>query len=161
MPVQPNAFIKRISNPLQFKLFLLKKLPTGYFTGLKIETITADSCTVSVPYKWFNKNPFRSTYFASLAMAAELSTGALAMANVYGRKPPVSMLVTGLEAAYYKKATSKTFFTCNAGQNFTDAVNAAIATAAPQVVQAVAIGVNAAGEEIARFTITWSFKRKT
>lgn len=161
MPVQPNAFIKRISNPLQFKLFLLKKLPAGYFTGLKIETITADSCTVSVPYKWFNKNPFRSTYFASLAMAAELSTGALAMANVYGRKPPVSMLVTGLEAAYYKKATSKTFFTCNAGQKFTDAVNAAIATAAPQVVQAVATGVNAAGEEIARFTITWSFKRKT
>ena len=161
MPVQPNAFIKRISNPLQFKLFLLKKLPAGYFTGLKIETITADSCTVSVPYKWFNKNPFRSTYFASLAMAAELSTGALAMANVYGKNPPVSLLVIGLEASYFKKATSKTFFTCNDGQSFTNAVNTAIKTTEPQVVKAQTIGVNASGEEIARFTITWSFKSKT
>lgn len=161
MPEQNNTFVKIVSSPFKFRLFLLKKLPSAFFAGLKIVSITGNNCTVSVPYKWFNKNPFRSTYFASLAMAAELSTGVLAMANVYGKKPAVSMLVTGLQASYFKKATGKIFFTCNDGQKFTDAVNAAIATGEAQTVQAVSSGQNEAGEPVATFTITWSFKAKT
>lgn len=156
-----SKFIQLVRNSFKFRVFLLSKLPAGFFTGLKVEEITSLNCVVSVPYNWFNKNPFRSTYFASLAMAAELSTGALAMANVYGKKPSVSMLVTGLQAQYFKKATGKTFFTCSDGQKFIDAVNTAIASGAPQMVTAESIGVNDAGEVIAKFSFNWSFKAKT
>ena len=161
MPVpNENAFSKLIRNPFKFRMFLLSKLPAGFFTGLKIEEITERKCVVSVPYKWFNKNPFRSTYFASLAMAAELSTGAMAMANVYGKKPSVSMLVTKLGAEYFKKATGKTFFSCIDGQLFSDAVERAILTGEAQMVEARSTGLNVTGDLVAEFVITWSFKTK-
>ena len=161
MQSDSNGFIRLIKNPFKVRIFLLSKLPAAFFTGLKIEEVSKEKCAVSVPYKWFNKNPFRSTYFASLAMAAELSTGALAMANVYGQKPPVSMLVTGLQAEYYKKATAKTIFTCNDGQKFIDAVSETKRTGEGQLIQAVSYGVNEQGEAVAKFVITWSLKAKS
>ena len=60
-----------------------------------------EKCITSVPYKWLTQNPFRSTYFASLAMAAEMSTGILALSNVYKRNPPFSMLVIKMEASLF------------------------------------------------------------
>lgn len=161
MPAQKNTFVKLVKNPFKFRVFLLRKLPAGFFTGLKIEEFDESRCVVSVPYKWFNKNPFRSTYFASLAMAAELSTGALAMANVYGLNPGVSMLVVKIEAGFLKKATGKTYFTCNDGEEFRKAIDIAVHSGEPQTLQAHSTGVNEAGEEVARFAITWSFKVKS
>lgn len=155
-----NDFIQLINNPFKFRLFLLTKLPVAFFTGLKIVKFTRQQCIVSVPYKWFNKNPFRSTYFASLAMAAELSTGALAMAKAYKRKPGISMLVTKLEADYFKKATGITCFVCENGDDFESAINKAILTNIPQVFQAVAAGTNKSGELVAKFYISWSFKAR-
>lgn len=153
-----NAFIKMVENPLQFRLFLLSKLPSAYFSGIRIKSITTDKCVVTVPYKWFSKNPFRSTYFACLAMAAEMSTGALAMAHVYKRKPSVSMLVTEMNAEYYKKATGITTFVCRDGIALRDAVEEAIAVDGSNVITIKTSGTNEAGELIAEFVFTWSFK---
>ncbi|MGC4234017.1 MAG: DUF4442 domain-containing protein [Niabella sp.] len=155
-----NNFIK-LARSFKFNLFMLRKLPSAYFSGVRIKSITDKSCSVKVPYIWFSKNPFHSTYFACLAMAAELSTGALAMANVYKRKPGVSMLVVKMEAEYFKKATSITLFTCLDGEAFKNAVTAAVETGAPQIVTATSEGKNAAGELVAKFSITWSFKART
>ena len=66
------------SNDL-FKLFSIFKLPLAFLTGLKIEKLKGEKCITSVRLKYLNKNPFRSTYFAVLSMAAELSTGAIAL----------------------------------------------------------------------------------
>jgi len=154
------AFIRLAQHPLQFRLFLLAKLPSAFFAGLRVRSIDTERCTVTVPYKWFTKNPFRSTYFACLAMAAEMSTGALVMAHLYKQKPAISMLVTGLEAAYYKKATGRTFFTCEAGAEVQQAVKETLADGEAKTVRAESIGRNEAGEEVARFYITWSLKRK-
>src|SRR5438067_7606315 len=126
------AFFASINNPIKTKLYLLKNLPAAFFTGLKVLNANENFCTVSVPYKWFSKNPFRSTYFACLSMAAELSTGVLAMANVFKRKPVVSMLVTGIEAKFYKKAISYTYFQCNEGEAISSAVYNAITSGQPQ-----------------------------
>src|SRR5215204_400346 len=109
------AFFSLITNPIKFRLYLLKNLPAGYFSGLKIVHADTSSCSVTIPFKWFTKNPFRSTYFACLSMAAELSTGVLAMAHVYKKKPPVSMLVTGIEGKFHKKATGLSTFQCMDG----------------------------------------------
>lgn len=149
-----------LANSAKFKFFLFRKLPAAYFSGVRIKVITNKACSVTVPYKWFSQNPFRSTYFACLAMAAELSTGALAMANVYKRKPAVSMLVVKMEAEYFKKATSLTTFTCSNGDDFANAINRAVETGQPQLLTAISEGKNEAGELIARFVIMWSFKAK-
>src|SRR5215218_8114722 len=143
---QTAAFFALIKNPVKFRLFLLKKLPAAYFSGLRIHQCNDEKCTVSVPYKWFTTNPFRSTYFACLSMAAEMSTGILAMANVYQRKPAVSMLVVGVEGKFYKKATGKTKFTCEEGSAITNTIGEAINTKSPQSIRALSSGYNEQNE---------------
>jgi Domain of unknown function (DUF4442) len=113
-----------------------------------------------VPYKWFSQNPFKSTYFACLAMAAEMSTGLLAMLNTYKSKPAISMLVTGLEANYFKKATGITLFTCEDGAAITAVVEDVVESSEAKSIRAKSTGRNERGELVAEFFITWSFKVK-
>src|SRR5215217_2838876 len=114
-PGPMSGFFKLISHPVKFRMFLLSRLPAAYFAGVRARSVSPEKCTVSVPYKWFTKNPFRSTYFACLSMAAEMSTGILSMAHVYKREPRISMLVVAVEGKFYKKATAKTEFICKEG----------------------------------------------
>ena len=155
-----NKFIQRLNNPVLFRLFLLWKLPAAFFSGVRIREIDEQHCVVTVPYKWFSQNPFRSTYFACLAMAAEMSTGSLAMAHVYKRKPPVSMLVVKFEASYFKKATGRTRFECKDGALLLNVIEQAIATGEAQTFVATATGANEKGEKVAECLITWSFRAK-
>jgi hypothetical protein len=156
-----NAFVRVVKHPLRFRLFLLTRLPSAYFSGVRVKSISENQCDVSIPYRWFSRNPFRSTYFACLAMAAEMSTGALAMAWLYNRKPAVSMLVTQMEAGFVKKATGKTLFTCRAGKEIADCIQKAIDTGEAQTIRVQSIGCDKDGNEIASFWITWSFKRRS
>jgi hypothetical protein len=156
-----NAFIRLTKHPVKFRMFLFSKLPSAFFSGVRIKDADEDKCMVTVPYKWFSKNPFRSTYFACLAMAAEMSTGVLGLMHIYKRVPAVSMLVVKLEANYFKKATGLTTFTCNDGQAISNTIEKAIATGEGQTITAKSTGLNDAGEEVAVFLITWSFKAKT
>jgi hypothetical protein len=154
-------FIRIIRHPLKFRMFLLSRLPAAYFSGVRVVDIDEKHCVTSVPFKWLTQNPFRSTYFASLAMAAEMSTGTLALAHLHKRKPAVSMLVVKLEAAYFKKATGKTLFTCSDGDAIRAAIERAVTTNEPQTIGAKSTGRNKDGEPVAEFIITWSFKARS
>jgi Domain of unknown function (DUF4442) len=153
-------FLRLVNHPVKFWFFLLIKLPSAFFSGVRVRYADELRCEVTVPYKWFSQNPFRSTYFACLAMAAEMSTGLLAMTQVYGRKPGVSMLVVKLEAEYFKKATGITTFECTAGEAVKQAVEESIATGGGRTIDMSTTGKNKDGEIVARFVITWSFKAK-
>lgn len=155
------AFIRLMKHPVKFRMFLLSKLPSAYFTGVRVKDADEKKCVVTVPYKWFSKNPFRSTYFASLAMAAEMSTGALSMAHLYKRKPSVSMLLVKLEAEYYKKAVGLTSFTCEDGELIEQAIKDSISSGEARSVRARSTGTNEEGEVVAQFFITWSFKARS
>ena len=153
-------FIRLIRHPVKFRIFLFVRLPSAFFAGVRVQEIDQTKCVVRIPYKWFSQNPFRSTYFACLSMAAEMSTGVLAMAHVYKRQPPVSMLVVKVESEYYKKATGVTVFTCDAGNKISKAVEEAIETGAGISIRVLSTGKNSQGETVAEFWITWSFKAK-
>jgi hypothetical protein len=160
--MNPNsaAFVKLMKHPVKFRFFLFSKLPSAFFSGVRLREIGQLKSCVSVPYKWFSQNPFHSTYFACLAMAAEMSTGILALMHVYKRNPAVSMLVVGMSARYYKKALGLTWFTCEDGLKIGDAIEEAIVSDQGQTVIAKSTGTNKAGELVAEFEITWSFKMK-
>jgi hypothetical protein len=161
MAANPNpAFFKTIRNPFKFKLFLLQKLPAAFMASLRLRDVSANSCMVSVPYKWATQNPFRSTYFACLAMAAEMSTGVLAMAHVYGRRPSISMLIGGMESKFHKKATGLTLFTCNDGAAIQQVISQAVQSDEGQTIRVYSKGENNKGELVAEFWFTWSFKAK-
>lgn len=156
-----NSFIQLTKHPIKFRMFLFLKLPSAFFSGVRVQESSELKCVTSVPYKWFSQNPFRSTYFACLAMAAEMSTGILALVHVHKRNPAVSMLVVKLEANYFKKATGQTRFTCSNGMEIKSIIELAIASGEAQTFRASSIGTNNQGETVAEFFITWSFKTKT
>ena len=161
--MNPNAsdFIKLMKHPVKFRMFLFFKLPSAFFSGVRLRDIDASHSRVTVPYKWFSQNPFKSTYFACLAMAAEMSTGVLGLMQLHKRKPGVSMLVVGLEATYFKKAVGRTSFICEDGELIQRMVDESIATGEARTVKAKSTGKNKDGELIAEFYITWSFKAKS
>ena len=161
--MNPNlaAFIKQMKHPVKFRMFLFSKLPAAYIAGVRVRDIDEKRCVVTVPYKWLSQNPFRSTYFACLSMAAEMSTGSLAMAHLYKLDPPVSMLVVKVESEYFKKATGRTSFICEDGSLFEQAIADTIATGEARTVKARSVGKNKDGEIVAEFFITWSFKVKS
>jgi Domain of unknown function (DUF4442) len=158
-PNTPGFFIL-MKHPFKFRMFTFLKLPAAWLAGVRIREIDENKCRVTIRYKWLTRNPFRSTYFASLSMAAEMSTGALAMAFLYKSDPPVSMLVVSVNSTYMKKATSTTSFLCEDGILFQKAIEESIATGEPRTVNARSAGTNKEGELVAEFFVTWSFKVK-
>lgn len=155
-----DIFRRQISNPVKFRLFLLQRLPSAFFSGLRIRSFDVHQSQIGVRYSWFSQNPFRSMYFAVQAMAAEMSTGILGFAQIYRRQPSVSMLVLKVEGSFSKKATGMITFTCNDGDKITEAVERAIATGEPQTLICQSVGKNQEQETVATFFVTWTFKSK-
>ena len=154
-------FIKKsFTNNFKFRFSLFKILPMGFLSGMKISKLTEDKCSVTVPYKRKNKNPFRSTFWAVLGMAAEMSSGALLIMYTHKQNPSVAMIIVNCKGNFVKKATDITTFTCNDGQKIKQAIKTAIEKEEPQLIECDMAGVNEAGEEVANFTFTWSVKAR-
>jgi hypothetical protein len=155
-----EAQAARLARPWAMRGFFLARLPLALAAGLRVREIDRRRCVVTVPYGWRTTNPFRSTYFAALSMAAELTTGALAMLATRTAPSPVALLIVGLEASFGKKATATTTFTCADGDAIFTAVARAVASGEPAIVRAASVGRAPDGVEVARFALTWSFKRR-
>mgnify|MGYP002357810986 CR=1 FL=1 len=107
------AYRKRVSNPFMFRLGLLKDLPLAAFTGVKLKELNEKECKLKVKYKFLNKNPFKTTYWAVLGMSAEMASGLLLLMYTHKLKPSVSTFVIGCEAKFVKRALGKTTFICD------------------------------------------------
>jgi len=151
---------KLMRNPFLFRFFLMRKLPLAWLAGLKVVQYDKTTCEIGVQYGHWTQNPFRSIYFAAMAMAAEMSTGLPALLLLRESGKPASMLVTNLEASYGKKAVGKIRFRFQQLPEMKAAIDHTLATGEGVVFKAESIGTNSQGEEVARFQITWSFKRK-
>jgi len=154
-----SAFLQLANSPWKMRLFLLQKLPSAWFMGIGVRHCDTSKATVSLPYGWRSKNPFRSTYFAAQCAAAELSTGILALAHLQD-KPPVSMLVTHIEAEFLKKADQALLFTCTEGSDLAKAIEMAIESGEPQVFRAASIGRLPDETVAVKVWISWSFKSR-
>jgi len=161
MNTEQKKLLKRYNNRLLVKTISIFKLPMAFLAGLKIVHIDEEVCRVSTRLTFLTKNPFRSTYFAVLSMAAELSTGLYALLFTTGIQPSVAVIITGLNARFLKKATGTTIFTCREGEKLRQAVVQARETGEPAATTVKSIGKNEAGETVAEFEFTWSFKQRT
>ena len=153
------AFRRTISNPLKLRLFILRSLPMAYLAGLRLREVTPERAIVTVPFKYLTKNPFQSIYFACLSMAAEMASGLLAMMYTQGGGR-VSMLVVGLEADFTKKAVGLIAFTCEEGTRIAQAIADSRTTGEGRTVVCTSTGLDEAGDVVATFRITWSFRAK-
>jgi len=151
----------RMRNPWLMRLYMLAKLPLALIAGVRVRELDRERCVVTIPYGWRTTNPFRSTYFAALSMAAEMSTGALSMVMVQSAPAPVAMLIVHMEASFEKKATAMTTFTCEDGAKAIAAVEETLRTGEPATARLESVGRMPDGTEVARFAFTWSFKKRS
>ena len=158
-PPRAAAFRRQVLNPARLRLFMLKQLPMAWLAGLRLTQLTTEHATVTIRLKFLTKNPFKSIYFACLAMAAELASGIQAMMHVQAG-PPVSMLVTGLQGDFTKKAVGRITFTCPDGARIARAVAQSRATGEGRTVTCTSTGVDEAGDVVAVFRLTWSFRAR-
>lgn len=158
MNSEAQKYINQMSNPFIFWWAMFFKLPSAVFWRLRVRKINAEECHVTIPYFWRSKNPFKSIYFAAMAGAAELSTGALCQLGMAG-KGKFSMLVVDFRAEYHKKATQKITFVCNQGKELNLLLDGLTPGETAQLTM-VSTGTNPVGEIVAKFYVTWSFKRK-
>ncbi|SEP56498.1 DUF4442 domain-containing protein [Flavobacterium urocaniciphilum] len=147
--------------PAKLNAFMFFKLPSAYWSGVRVKTISSTICQTTVKYKWFNQNPFKSMYFAVQAMAAEFTTGALVMFQIKQSGKNISMLVAQNKAVFTKKATGRITFTCNQGDLIASVIQKAIETNEGQTVWLTSIGVNENGEQVSEMQFEWTIKARS
>ncbi len=150
-----------MASPGKFNTFLFFKLPSAWWTGVRLRELGKEKAVVTVTHRWINQNPFKSMFWAVQGMAAELSTGALVMDYIRKSGKQVSMLVANNKATFTKKATGKITFTCNDGLRIAQALEKAIETGEGQTCWMTAFGVNEDGVVVSVFDFEWTLKVKS
>ena len=154
-----QALIASMTSPLQFWFFKWRRLPSLRFWGVRLQQLDTQSCAIAISYKRSTQNPFRSIYFAALAGAGELSTGALILVHTSGAVP-VSMLVTHCEMNFTKKGLGTVVFTCADGQRIEQAIAGLAAEGDTAQIVLTCSGIDEAGDEVCNMAIQWSLKRR-
>jgi len=147
-------------SPSKLNTFLFFKLPSAFWCGVRVKSISKQQCVVTVKHRWFNQNPFNSMYFAVQAMAAELTTGALVMLQIKNSGQKISMLVANNNGNFTKKATGRITFTCNDGHLIEEAIQRTINTGEGQTFWMKSVGINQKGEQVSELNFEWSIKLK-
>ncbi len=140
--------------------FLFFKLPSAFWCGVRVKSISPEKCVASVKHRWFNQNPFNSMYFAVQAMAAELTTGALVMYQIKNSGKDISMLVANNKGSFTKKATGRITFTCTEGNLIEQAIKKTIATGLGQTLWLKSIGLDEKGNQVSEMDFEWSVRIK-
>ena len=141
--------------------FLALKLPSAYFSGIRVKGMSENEAMASVRHQWINQNPFNSLYWATQGMAAELVTGLLVMKKIRESRKKFSMLVVHQEGSFFKKATGVITFNCDQGTLVDQAIEAAARTGEGQTFKLSAEGFNENFESVSKFEFTWSIKLKS
>ena len=147
--------------PIKLNTFTFFKLPSAFWSGVRVKSISPEICQTTVKYGWFNQNPFKSMYFAVQAMAAEFTTGALVMYRIKESGKDISRLVAQNKAVFTKKATGRIIFTCNQGNLIAEVIQKAIDTNEGQTVWLTSIGVNEKGEQVSEMQFEWTLKARS
>lgn len=140
--------------------FLMFRLPSAFFCGVRVQFINHQKCEVSVKHRWINQNPFKSMYFAVQAMAAELSTGALVMSQIKLSNENISMLVANSKSNFSKKAIGRITFTCNDGKLIENGIRESIDTNEGKTIWMKAVGIDEKGDQVSEFDFEWSVRKK-
>ena len=140
--------------------FLFFKLPSAYWSGVRVKSIDNNECVVSVKLNWFNKNPFKSIFWAVQGMAAELSTGMLVSKQINDRKINVSMLVISSSSNFYKKAVGRIKFNCIQGNELKNIFDKLDEKNPTNKITMFSRGIDEVGDVVSDFKFEWSFKKK-
>ena len=146
--------------PRKINLFMLYNLPSAYFCGVRVQSISDEKAEVKVKHRWINQNPFNSLYWAVQGMASEFASGVLVMQEIKKANRKISMLVTHQEGRFMKKATGKITFECKDGNLIKETIKKSIDTGEGQIIHLKTEGFDAGGDLVSQFIYEWSIKAK-
>ena len=158
--VKQKLFQKNMTHPFYFWMYLLYNVPAGFIAGIRLKELTPSKAMTTIPFKFLNKNPFQSIYFAVQSMAAELSTASLSVLATQGNNPQVLTIIVGLRAEFLKKAIGKVTFICEEGDKAFEAVEECIKTKTQITTTLKTTGYVKDGTVVSVFYFTWAFKEK-
>ena len=144
-----------------FNTYTFFKLPSAWWTGVRVSKLDDTQAEVSVKHRWVNQNPFGSIFWAVQGMAAELSTAVFLMYTIRKSKQAVSMLVLKNQAVFKKKAKGLIKFHCTQGNEAVEAVQKAISNGQPVTVKLKSVGTDPSGDIVSEFEFEWSLKKKS
>jgi hypothetical protein len=145
-------------NQLKYTFFLFFQLPSAFFCGVRLKYLDSFKSIVSINHSWFNKNPFKSIFWAAQGMAAELTTGSLIKNSIKESGVNVSYLVVENKSSFYKKATGKIIFECNQGKELQDLFNSFDKDNNKAIIELKSIGTDSNNIKVSEFSFTWSLK---
>jgi len=147
--------------PASINRFLLFRLPAAWIAGVRLKEITQNKAVVTAKHRWINQNPFGSMYFAVLAMGAELSTGILVMQKIQDTRKPISMLVTGTQAEFTKKARGRIRFVCEDGDVIDRKIQETLQTGEGVQFDLTSNAYDEKGDLVCHFSFQWSIKLRS
>ena len=145
-------------NSFKYTFFLFFKLPSAFFCGVRLKFIDSSKSIVSIKHSWFNKNPYKSIFWAAQGMAAELTTGSLLIKTINQSGHNVSMLVVENKSFFFKKATGKIIFQCNEGKKIQNLINSLNHENNKGVIDLKSTGFDSNNIKVSEFTFKWSLK---
>ena len=146
--------------PFGINLYTFFNLPSAWWCGVRVKKISSKYCSTKVNLNWFNKNPFKSIFWAIQGMAAELSTGALIMQASKSFKCDISMLVINNKATFTKKAKGQIVFSCDDGEAVDKTFTKLLKTKKSQTLWLQAKGVDKEGDIVSIFDFEWTLLLK-
>lgn len=147
-------------SPRKINLYMFLKLPSAFFCGIRVVSISEGAAEVKVRHRWINQNPFKSLYWAVQGMASEFASGILVMEEIRKSNRKISMLVTHQEGRFTKKAKGKITFKCSDGALIKKIIQKSIDTGEGQIMHLKTDGVDASGDVVSQFVYEWSIKAK-
>lgn len=144
--------------PSKYNWFMFFKLPSAWWCGVRLHHLENDKAVVRIKHSWFNKNPFKSMFWAAQGMAAEFSTGVLVMEKIRLSKKTISMLVANNKANFSKKARGTITFSCSDGQLIDQAIEKTIASGEGQKFWMTSKGIDLNGDLVSNFEFEWTIK---
>jgi len=130
--------------------------------GLRLEMLDDQICTIGLRYRWRNRNPFGSVYFAAQAAASELATGLPAFLEIRRiRDQQISMLVMDIQMNFLRQARGKVYFRFDQIHLVRNAILRAKGTDDAQFCELTVVGLDAqTGDQVSTCRITWRFRRR-
>ena len=146
--------------PARFNMFMFFKLPSAWWSGVRLHSLNESECIVKVKHSWINQNPFKSMFWAVQGMAAEITTGAFLTREINLSGENISMLVSNNTAKFTKKATGKIRFVCNKGLEVKKLIQKAVDTGDSQTLWIDSTGYNEDNLVVSHFSFEWSVKTR-
>lgn len=146
--------------PARFNMFMFFKLPSAWWSGVRLHSLNESECIVKVKHSWINQNPFKSMFWAVQGMAAEMTTGAFLTREINLSGENISMLVSNNTAKFTKKATGKIRFVCNKGLEVKKLIQKAVDTGDSQTLWIDSTGYNENNLVVSHFSFEWSVKTR-